>query len=356
MRDGDTTVLTTTSTTAAFAGPDPKSGGRPPHRSGFRTWARRCLVGTAATLVTVAMLGAVYQTAATRTDQRAYPPPGQLVDAGGHRLHINCAGHGSPTVILEAANLGMSAHWVRVQQQVAASTRVCSYDRAGMGWSDAGPEPRDATAISAELHTLLTSDEAAAPYVLAGHSYGGLYTLGYAATYPGEVAGVVLIDSSHPEQFVRSPAGQAMFKRTSRSGAVLGWLTRLGVTRAIHLLPAHPDLPPEQRGQIKAFNSSTRQVITSVQEFRATPQTSELVRSTPGLANKPLAVVTAGEQPSDWLQLQDELAALSSNSVHQEVSGATHASLLFADRDAAVSSAAIVHVVQSLRNGRPLHR
>lgn len=299
--------MLTTVTTAPSVGLDQESCGRhgPPPRSGIRTWARRGLLTIVATLLTLALIGAVYQSAATRTDRRAYPPPGQLVDVSGHRLHLNCAGHGSPTVIMEAANLGMSAHWVRVQQQIAASTRVCSYDRAGMGWSDAGPGIRDASAISAELHTLLTSAGIPGPYVLAGHSYGGLYTLGYAATYPEDVAGVVLIDSSHPEQFVRSPAGQAIFKRTTRFGAVIGLLTRLGVTRAIHLLPAHPDLPPEQQGQVKAFNSSTLQVTTSIQEFRATPQTSEQVRSTPGLANKPLAVVIAGEQPSDWLQLQE---------------------------------------------------
>ena len=91
---------------------------------------------------------------------------------------------------------------------------------------------------------------------------------------------MVLIDSSYPEQFVRSSEGQAMFKRTTRFGAVIGWLATLGSTRAIRLLPAHPDLPPAQRGQVQAFNSSTLQVITSVQEFRATPQTSEQVRST----------------------------------------------------------------------------
>jgi pimeloyl-ACP methyl ester carboxylesterase len=348
------TVISTVTRGRPF-GPDQDSGGRPgpPPRSDIRTWARRVLLAIVATLITLALIGAVYQSAATRIDRRAYPAPGQLVDVGGHRLHLHCTGSGSPTVILEAANLGMSAHWVRVQQQVAASTRVCSYDRAGMGWSDAGPGARDASAISAELHTVLSNAGIAGPYVMAGHSYGGLYTLGYAAAYPGEVAGVVLIDSSHPEQFVRSSAGRAMYKRTTRFSAVIGWLTRLGVTRAIHLLPAHPDLPPEQRDQVKAFNSSTRQVTTSIQEFRATPQTSEQVRNTPSLANRPLAVVTAGEQPSVWLQLQDELAALSSNSVHQEVSGATHTSLLYADRDAAVSSAAILHVVQSIRIGRP---
>jgi pimeloyl-ACP methyl ester carboxylesterase len=149
-------------------------------------------------------------------------------------------------VILEAANLGMSAHWVRVQQQLAQTTRVCAYDRAGMGWSEAGPEPRDASQISSELHTLLNgAADTEGPYVLVGHSYGGLYARMYAARYPNQVAGVVLVDSSHPEQFTRSPEGQAMYEQIRRMGAVIPWLTRLGVIRLINFYPAHPDLPSQ---------------------------------------------------------------------------------------------------------------
>jgi pimeloyl-ACP methyl ester carboxylesterase len=104
----------------------------------------------------------------------------------------------------------MSAHWIWVQQQLAQTTRVCVYDRSGLGWSERGPKPRDAKQISTELHTLLTNADTEGPYVLVGHSYGGLYTQMYAARYPDEVAGVALVDSSHPEQFTRSPEGRAM--------------------------------------------------------------------------------------------------------------------------------------------------
>jgi pimeloyl-ACP methyl ester carboxylesterase len=178
-------------------------GTRP--RSGLVSWIRRGLMWTIAGLLTLALIGVIYQAIATQIYQRTYSPPGEMVDAGTHNLHINCLGEGSPTVILEAANLGMSAHWVRVQQQVAQATRVCAYDRAGLGWSERGPEPRDARQISSELHTLLKGADTDGPYVLAGHSYGGLYARMYAARYPEEVAGVVMVDSSHPEQFTRSP-------------------------------------------------------------------------------------------------------------------------------------------------------
>src|SRR5215217_624011 len=329
-------------------------GTRP--RRGLGSRVRRGLVWMIAGLLTLAVIGAIYQAIATVIDQRTYPPPGDLVDVGDHSLHINCIGQGSPTVILEAANLGMPAHWVRVQQQLAQTTRVCSYDRAGLGWSERGPEPRDARQISGELHTLLKGADIEGPYVLVGHSYGGLYAQMYAARYPNQVAGVVLVDSSHPEQFTRSPEGQAMYEQNRRMGAVIPWLTRLGVIRLINFYPAHPDLPSQQRAQIEAFNSSTQQVVTTVEEFSATPQTNAQVRSAGSLGGKPLAVVSAGEQSSSWLEMQDELAALSPNSIHRVVEGATHESLLYDKGDSQVTSAAIEQVVDAVRTDQPLTR
>src|ERR671921_8443 len=146
-------------------------------------------------LLVLAVAGAIYQAIATELAERAYPPPGEMVDVGGYRLHINCVGQGSPTVVLDAGSGGFSAQWVRVQREVSDTTRVCAYDRAGMGWSQRGPDPRDAKQISSELHTLLGKAGIEGPYVLVGHSYGGLYMQTYAARYPDEVAGVALVDS-----------------------------------------------------------------------------------------------------------------------------------------------------------------
>src|ERR671921_720719 len=280
-------------------------------RRGMGFWIRRGFVWLVAGLLALAVIGAIYQAIATQIDQHTYSPPGEMVDVGTHSLHINCLGEGSPTVILEAANLGMSAHWVRVHQQLAQTTRVCAYDRAGMGWSERGPEPRDARQVSGELHTLLKGAGTERPYVLVGHSYGALYTQMYAARYPNQVSGVVLVDSSHPEQFTRSPEGRAMYEQTRRMGAVIPWLTRLGVIRLTNYYPAHPDLPPHQRAQIEAFNASTHHVATTLEEYRATPQTTAQVRRAGSLGYTPLVVITAGEQSSVWLEMQDELAALS---------------------------------------------
>src|SRR4051794_31011018 len=121
----------------------------------FLRWMRRAIVGLLAFLIAVAGVGFAYQATATELDKRSYPPAGDLVDVGGYQLHINCVGAGSPTVVLESAFPGTSADWGWVQPNVAAVSRVCTYDRAGMGWSDPASEPRDAHRIAADLHMLL---------------------------------------------------------------------------------------------------------------------------------------------------------------------------------------------------------
>ncbi len=251
----------------------------------------------------------------------------------------------------------MSASWVLVQQKVSDTTRVCAYDRAGMGWSEMGPEPRDAKQISSELHTLLTKADIEGPYVLVGHSFGGLYMQTYAARYPDEVAGVSLVESSHPEQFSYRPVARDSYEPQKQIFAVSSLLARLGVVRLLFkLIPAPPELPHQQRDQIDALSPSTRQVSTYALEFRATPQTVTQTRSLRSLGNKPLAVVTAGTSEPSWLKLQDDLATLSSNSMHRVVEGATHTSVLFDRGDSQVTSAAIVEVVQAVRKDQPLAR
>ncbi len=276
---------------------------RPRRRLG--SWIRRGVLGLVIGLVALAVIGAIYQAFATEIYRRLYPPPGELVDVGGHSLHINCVGEGSPTVILESGSGATSVDWANIQPEVANTTRVCAYDRAGSGWSEPGPGPGDPQQIAGELHTLLGNAGIDGPYVLVGHSFGGLYVRMYADLYPNEVEGMVLVDSSHPEQSKRSAEAQA---------------------------------------------------ASSAEEFRATPETSaQVLLSTQSLGDKPLAVITAGEQQEPiWFELQEELAALSSDSVHRVVEGATHGSLLDDQRDAQVTSMAILEVVEAVRNGQPL--
>ncbi|MDQ3863459.1 MAG: alpha/beta hydrolase, partial [Actinomycetota bacterium] len=245
-----------------------------------RIW--RLLLWLVVVLLVLALAGAIYQAIATELAERAYPPPGEMVDVGGYSLHINCEGQGSPTVVLDAGSGEFSAQWVRVQRQVSGTTRVCAYDRAGMGWSEMGPEPRDARRITGELHTLLSKAAIEGPYVLVGHSFGGMYMQTYAARYPEEVAGVALVDSStEPDQFSQRSEARDGYEPQKQSIAVVpqlaqlgvSLLARLGIVRLLsNLDPAPPELPPQQRAQIDALSPSTRQVSTTAGEFFAPTQ------------------------------------------------------------------------------------
>jgi pimeloyl-ACP methyl ester carboxylesterase len=318
-------------------------------------WTGKAILWLVVALLVLAVVGAIYQAIATGRAERADPPPGVMVDVRGPSLQINCVGQGSPTVVLDAALGAMSASWVWVQREVSGATRVCAYDRAGMGWSERGSEPGDAKQVTGELHALLEgANIGEGPYVLVGHSFGGLYTQTYAARYPEEVAGIALIESSHPEQFSRLPEARDSYEQTKRLYTVASLLARIGVVRLFNLSPAPPELPQHQRAQIAALNPSTRQVSTTAQEFRATPRSTTQARRLRSLGGKPLAVVSAGTQSSGWLTLQDELATLSPNSMHRVVEGATHTSLVYERSDAQATSAAIVGVVHAVQNDQPL--
>jgi pimeloyl-ACP methyl ester carboxylesterase len=318
-------------------------------------WIGRALLWSVVALLVLAVIGAIYQAIATERTERAYPPPGEMVDVGGYSLHIDCAGQGEPTVVLDAGSGEMSADWVLVRREVSGTTRVCAYDRAGTGWSETGPVPRDAKRISGELHALLEGAGIESPYVLVGHSFGGLYAQTYAARYAEEVAGVCLVESSSPEQFGHRPAARDSHEPPTRQFAVASLLARIGVVRLLYeLVPAPPELPPQQRAHIDALGPSTRQVSTTALELRAGPQTAAQARGLRSLGDKPLAVVSAGTQEPEWLELQDDLVTLSSNSEHRVVEGATHTSVMYERSDAQGTSAAIVDVVAAVRNDRSL--
>ncbi len=327
-------------------------------KRGWGFWLTRGLAALLLALVALALIGAGYQAVATRADARNYPPPGRLVDIGGYRLHIYCLGKGSPTVILDALFPGTVSNWAWVQPEVAKTTRVCAYDRAGLGWSDSGPEPRDAMQHARELHALLANAGEAGPYVLAGHSLGGLSVRMYADQYPDEVAGMVLIEGTNPDAWVRLGRPEGVGADPNQL-AVAPILARLGVFR-LGLLSAYtmdPDLPSRQRLELGAFFNSVKSLETVRAVNISFSAALDQVRQTSDLGDKPLAIVLGSEGDGSIEALKDlflQQAALSSNSFTLMVDGATHAGLVDNQAYASQTSAVIQKIVAAARTGQPV--
>ncbi|MDX2261302.1 MAG: alpha/beta hydrolase [Gemmatimonadales bacterium] len=286
-------------------------------------------------LVAVAVTATTLEARRDEQHRRANPMQGALIDIGGRRLHLQCLGSGHPTVFLLPGAGETSAVWARIAPTVAKTSRACMHDRAGRGWSDPAPAPQDGAALAADLHALLLRAHIDGPVVLVGHSLGGLYARIHAARYPADVAGMVLLDATHAEMFTRVPIYPAIYWAYRGFTTLLPTLARLGVLRA-------PDATP-------ALARSQRD------EWAAIPVVMHQAAATPTLGDLPLVVVTAlRDQMEQWLPLQRELVALSSNSVHRVLEHATHMSLLDSAADAAISVKAIVDVIQAVRTGKPL--
>jgi pimeloyl-ACP methyl ester carboxylesterase len=297
-------------------------------------------------------IGGGYETVRESVDAADYPMPGQLVDVGGHRLHLSCTGSGTPTVILEPGHGEVSSAMAWVTAGVAQDSRVCVYDRAGKGWSDSADGPQDAVQIASDLHTLLERASVPGPYVLAGHSFGGLYVLTFAARYPDQVAGLVLLDSTAPVAGP-VPTSNGSYDLLGRISSPVAAMANLGLA---HLIGDFYDsLPRRARGEARANVSTARAVQSYIDEFRAAAASARQAATLADFGSKPLIVVTAGRGNSESHHAaQDKLASLSSNSRHDSVAEATHASLYLDQTHAAAASRAIRDVVASIRSHRPL--
>jgi pimeloyl-ACP methyl ester carboxylesterase len=276
----------------------------------------------------LAAVGGGYETLRNSTDGAPEHVAGdRLLDVGGHRLNIRCTGSGGPTVVLEPG-LGESAsamsRWIA--PDVARMTTVCVYDRAGHGRSDAAPANHADAAR--DLHVLLERAHVPGPYVIAGHSLGGMFALSYADRYPSQVGGVVLLDSMHPHQ-------DNAFAGADRVLAVVPTLARAGLARIF--------FDPKE-------GKPTTQASQFVRDVAEMPAELDRAAKLTSLGARPLAVVTAGTgSAAGWPAEQNDLATLSSNSVHRTVAGSTHASLVEDRGDAAQSSRAIDHVVKAVQ-------
>jgi pimeloyl-ACP methyl ester carboxylesterase len=328
-------------------------------RRQLRSRSGRWLVYPVIALLALASIGGGYETVREAADAQAYPMPGRLIDVGEHSLHLNCTGSGTPTVVLEPGGGEMSSALGWIAPTVARDTRVCVYDRAGRGWSEAADTRQDGGQIATDLHTLLQRGNVPGPYVLAGHSFGGLYVLSFAARYPGEVAGMVLVDSTAPAAAATpgpiSPDGTA-YDIMNRASALLSASARLGLGRLYGRFD-YGSLPQQSRNEARASAATARQLRSTIDEYIQASTSMEQAASLSDFDAKPLAVLTAGSGSAPgWSASQNALAALSTNSVHRVVDGATHASLISDERDSAATTQAILDVVDSVRSAAPLVR
>jgi pimeloyl-ACP methyl ester carboxylesterase len=285
--------------------------------------------------------GAAYQIAAGAQDRRRHPPTGQLVTLrNGRRIHARCTGVGTPSVVLEAGIAASSLSWSLVQPRVAAFTRVCSYDRVGLGWSDPVKPPRSLAAHVETLRELLRALELQPPYVLVGHSYGSFVVREYAHRHPREVAGLVFVDPIYPSEWME-PTPE--LRRRLRGGVLLShvgsWLARVGLVRmSLKLLTGGAPgaarrvsrafgseaasvlgrlvgevqkLPPETWPFVQAHWSQSKCFSAMARHLSALPDNAAELADRGDLGDIPVLVVTGGHQPDANRIEQHRLANLS---------------------------------------------
>jgi pimeloyl-ACP methyl ester carboxylesterase len=279
---------------------------------------------------------------------------GELVDVGGHKLFISCTGTGSPTVVLEGGLGQGSDYFALIAPAVATKTRVCAYDRAGHGRSEPATGTQDGMAIARDLHALLSASGNHGPYILAGHSSGGVYVRFFAAAYPDEVAGVVLLDAQSPHMTPVQSAAQSSDNPMSAFTGVLPGLARVGVARLLSSVASN-DLPSDVAARRRAFEATPRAASSFGGEFSRLDGILDAAGALPDLGDRPLVVVTAVAEALDgWPAQQDHLATLSTNVSHRVLQDITHDGLIETVTGATAASDAIDVVVTSVRSGARL--
>lgn len=264
-------------------------------------WCKRIGIGLISLVALLLTAGASYQFIKTKLDERAYPPSGQMIDVGGYRLHLHSTGSGGPTVVLDAGLGNIGLDWGLVQPEIAKFTRVVSFDRAGTGWSEKGTGPRTSLRIVQELRTLLHKAEIPGPYIIVGHSFGGATAQLFAATYPEEVAGIVLVDACHEEQEKRlppNPIGEGGFG----SPVVAKLSTTFGLTRVLMNLQGSniaPPMPQHLWDAHLALCLTTKHWNSMLAESKALNESlAQLAGANRSiLAKTPCIVITAGQLP-----------------------------------------------------------
>jgi pimeloyl-ACP methyl ester carboxylesterase len=286
------------------------------------------------TLILLAVSISLFLTLGARAKarlKRQYPPIGQMIDIGGYRLHMHVEGDGSPTVIFDAGAGGISLSWELIRPVIARVTRVVTYDRAGLGWSDPSPRPRTADVMAEELHTMLINANIPAPYVLVGHSLGGPIDRQFAVKYPDDVVGLVMVDSAHEQQMKHFP--EAMVKMAGAMKSMMGLMKLMGKLNLFALKPSlaaigdngklAKELVAQMQGVMASSDSHLEAMIAESESVYAAE--TEPVST---LGDLPLTVISHGqldpaavppslgpevrdEYEAAWQKLQVEITSLS---------------------------------------------
>jgi len=283
----------------------------------MKIWLRNIAFGLTSIFLLIVLSGRSYQAVEAKIDARRFPEQGKRVDIGGYKLNLNCSGGGNPTVVLESGFGILSPSWGPVQAGVAKFAHVCSYDRAGYGWSDSSPFPRTGAQIAKELHALLQRAGAKPPYVLVGHSFGGLLVRIFSGEYANEVAAVVLVESSHPDLLkvlppaIKKESDEAQIEReqATRFAGIRYWL---GITRFENRDFIGPSSVPYGERLATYLMIEPKFVYAIANEGANLEETSQEAAASATFGDKPLIVLTAGKgvlgvpvQDKDWAELQN---------------------------------------------------
>ena len=294
-------------------------------------WPRRILRGFVILVLLLAVAGFLYQNISEARDRRFNPMQGQLVDVNGLKMHIDCTGQGGPAVILDAGLGDTYLSWQKVQPEIAKFVHVCSYDRAGIGYSDPSPQPRTSRVIASELHELLQAAHVPPPYILVGHSMGGYDVRVFAGMYRSEVAGVVFVDASHPDQENRLPSELKSMEGTwNREATFLEYATPFGIPRFLGLC--------DDDVAVRAAECNWRTEREKIGEMKTFSQSAAEAGAVTSLGDIPLVVLShdpdkpSAEFPVDlakstneaWEKMQEELAHLSTRGTQSIAKNSSH--------------------------------
>lgn len=257
-------------------------------------------------------LGYVYQMNRTMADLAAFPAPGRMVAVNGTQYHLNCIGSGSPTVVLEAGLGESSLSWTPVHAKLAKILRVCAYDRAGLGWSDPIEAPMQPVEVAANLRLLLRNADISPPFVLIGHSRGGIFVRSFYHRYPDETAAIVLVDSTHEQgPLYQYPFAEWEFRKQAVLMALAEPLSRIGLLRALGIADSHRQRSPLPEYVLAAKTATQNRSDTAhavVNELSIMRTALDSATKPPlSLGNTPLLVLSAGNAlSSDWVRSEAE--------------------------------------------------